>query len=124
MVEGKKTLVMGYSRNTFVELMGFVYIRYRKITPGDLMKNQDTMQAFYHVEDPIEIIFGQIKTGQEFAISGNPPFSDRHFADMGIAQILAMQEYTHAYRMWKIILANEFIWVRFKTHFHGAYFDW
>ena len=55
--------------------MDWRYIHYGQIMTGDLMKNQDTMQASYHVEDTIEIILYHIETGQEFAIVGNLPFS-------------------------------------------------
>ena len=81
------------------------------------MKNQDTMQAAYHIEELIEIRFGQMDTSQDFAIEGNSPFSDRQSADMGITQILATQEYTHAYRTCKIIYADERTWLRFNAHF-------
>ena len=53
-------------------------------------------------------------TGQEIEIAGNYPFSDWQLADMGITKILATQEYTHAYRMWKSIAFNECTWVSFK----------
>ena len=39
---------------SLVELMECIYLKYREIMPGDLMKNQDTMQAVYHIEYPIE----------------------------------------------------------------------
>ena len=39
---------------SLVEFMEFIYLKYREIMPGDLMKNQDTMQAVYHIEYPIE----------------------------------------------------------------------
>ena len=55
------------------------------------MKNQYTIQALYHMEDPIEILFDQIEMVQFFIIKVNYPFTDRQFADMGIAQILETQ---------------------------------
>ena len=80
------------------------------------MKNQDKMQAIYNIKDPIEILFNQMYTGQEFTIAGNYPFSDRHLEEMGVFKILATQEYKHAYHMWKIIAENDRTWVRFKEH--------
>ena len=38
-----KYLVVGYKNKTFVELMYCLYIRYGRITPGELMKSQDTI---------------------------------------------------------------------------------
>ena len=55
------------------------------------MKNQYTIQALYHMEDPIEILFNQIEMLPLFIIKVNYPFTDRQFADIGIAQILATQ---------------------------------
>ena len=55
--------------------MDWIYIWYGQIMPGDLTKNKDTIQAAYHVKDPIEIIFNQIKTGQKFTITGKFPLS-------------------------------------------------
>ena len=49
------------------------------------------MQAIYNIEDPIEILFYQMETGQEFVIAGNSPFSDRQLEDMSVAKILATQ---------------------------------
>ena len=42
---------------------------------------------------------------------------------MGVTKIMATQEYTHAYRMWKNISADDCTWVRFKTHFQEEYMD-
>ena len=42
---------------------------------------------------------------------------------MGIAKILATQEYAHLYHMWKSIAADELIWVCFKAHFQEEYLD-
>ena len=73
---------MGYASKTFMELIDWLFIRYGKITPVDLLNNKDTVQALYHFEDPIGILFDQIETGQEFAIAGNLPFSNRWLEDM------------------------------------------
>ena len=71
------------------------------------MKNQDKMQATYNAKHPIEILFNKIYTRQEFRIAGNYPFSDQELANMVLSKILATQEYTHAYHMWKSITSNE-----------------
>ena len=57
-------MVMGYVNKYFVGLMDWMYVRYGQITPGDLMQNQEEMQASYNVKDSIVIIFYHIKTGQ------------------------------------------------------------
>ena len=80
------------------------------------MKNQDIIQASYHMEELIKILSDQIETGQEFTIVGNFPFANLQLADMGISQIPATQEYTHAY-------LNERTWVCFKTHFQETHLD-
>ena len=122
-LKGAKDLVMGYYNKTFVELVDCIYIHYGKTTPGYQMKNQDTMQTSHHIEETIEMLLYQIETGQEYAIAGNSPFSDHQLLDMVIAQILATQDYTHAYRMWKIISVNERVWVHFKAYFQKAHID-
>ena len=98
-LKGVKDLVMRYTNKMFVELTDWIYIHYGKITPGEIMNNQDTTQASNYVEELTEILFNQIETGQEFKIDGNPPFNKNQLAYMGIAQILSMQEYTHVYCM-------------------------
>ena len=72
------------------------------------------MQAMYKVEDPIEIPFYQMETGQEFVIAVNSPFSNRQLADMGIDRKIATQEYTHANKMCNSIAADERTWVHLK----------
>ena len=42
---------------------------------------------------------------------------------MGVAKIMTLQEYAHSYRMWKIIVADDCIWLQFKAHFQEAYLD-
>ena len=114
---------MVYANKYFVELMECILFRYGQITTGYLMKNQDKMKATYNVKDPIETLFDQMQTGQEFTISGNYPFSDRHLAEMGVSKILAKQEYKYAYHMWKIISYNDHTWVRLKEHQQKVYLD-
>ena len=64
--------------------MGWLYVQYRKITPGDLMQNQEKVKSTYKVEEPIEILFDQMERRQESAIAGNSPFYDWQLADMGV----------------------------------------
>ena len=61
--------------------------------------------------------------GQESAVARKSQFSDRQLAGMGVAKILLNQEYTHVYRTWKNIDADDFTWVRFKAHFKKVYLD-
>ena len=42
---------------------------------------------------------------------------------MGVTQIFATQEYTHKYRMWKSITANERTWVCFRGNLQYSYLD-
>ena len=49
-IKWKKDMLMGYANKSFVELTEWLYVRYRQITPGDLMKNQYEMQATYNVK--------------------------------------------------------------------------
>ena len=83
-LKGANKLLMGYADKTFLEQMDWLYIHYGKIMPRDLIKNQDMMPTLYHVEEPIEILFDQIETGQECLITVNFPFSNRQLAGMGI----------------------------------------
>ena len=80
-----KNIVGRYTNKTIVELMDWIYICYGQITLGELMKNQDTIQGLFHVEDSIEILFDQIKTGQEFEIVGKYCFTDCQISDTGIS---------------------------------------
>ena len=68
--------ITGYNNKTFTDLMDCIYIHYGQITPRKLMKNQEMMQASYHKEGIIEIIFDHIKTIQEFAIAGYFTFAE------------------------------------------------
>ena len=114
---------MNYAKILFVKLMDWICVRCDQITPGDLMKNQDKMQATYNIKFPIEILFDQMEMGQEFAITGNYPFYDQHLADMGITQIFATQEYTHEHHMWNSIAENDITRVCFKENLQSSYLD-
>ena len=48
-IKGAKDMVMGCAKKSFVELMEWLYVRYGKIMPGEIMQNQDKMQATYNV---------------------------------------------------------------------------
>ena len=53
-------MVMGYTNKSFVKLMDWLYVQYGHITPGDLVRNQEEMQATYRVDDPTDILSEQI----------------------------------------------------------------
>ena len=55
-----KDMVMGYTNKSFVKLMDWLYVQYGHITPGDLVRNQEEMQATYRVDDPTDILSEQI----------------------------------------------------------------
>ena len=78
------------------------------------MWTQEEMQATYKLEYLIEIMFDQIERIQELSVTGNSPFSNRQLAGMRVPKILSTEEYTHAYRMWKSIAADNWTWVRFR----------
>ena len=63
-LKGTKDMVMVYANKYFMELRACLYGWYRQITPGDLTSNQDKIQATYNVEEPVEILFNHMKTGQ------------------------------------------------------------
>ena len=115
-IKGAKNMVMGYANKSFVDLMDWIYVRYVKIMPGELMHNQDEMRSTYNFKLPIEILFNQMQMGQEFAISGNSPFFDQKLAYMRVTKILATQEYTHVYFMWKIIADDDHTMLQFEAH--------
>ena len=71
--------------------MVWLYIRYGKVMPSEIMNNQGTMQSMYKIEDPVEIIFNQIEVGKEFAIVVNSTFTDRQLSDMRTDQIIATE---------------------------------
>ena len=50
-------MVIGYANKSFVELMDCLYVSYVQITSGDIIQNEEEMQATYNIEDPIEIMF-------------------------------------------------------------------
>ena len=62
-IKGGKDMVMGYTNKPFVDLMDWLYVWYRQITPGYLIRNQDKMQATSNVKERIEILFLQMETG-------------------------------------------------------------
>ena len=119
-IKVENDVVIGYENKYLMKLMDWLRVQSSHITPEDLMCIQEEMQATYNVKDLIEIPFDQIKTGQEFAITENLPFSDFQLADMGVTKILVTQEYTHAYFMWKSITADNCTWVRFNSQFQEA----
>ena len=40
-IKRAKDIVMGYANMSIVELMDWLYMRYKQIMPGDLMQNQE-----------------------------------------------------------------------------------
>ena len=84
------------------------------------MQNKEEIQATYNVKYPIEILFNQIEKVQQFTVAGNSPFYDRQLTEMGVTKILATQKYTHTYRAWKSIAADNRTWVNPKAHFQTA----
>ena len=63
LLKGAKDLVMGYTNKTIIELMDWLDICYRQITPSDIM-NDHNMQELYDFKELIEILFGQIEMGR------------------------------------------------------------
>ena len=64
-IKWAKDMVVRYANKYFVEMMNWIYDRYGQITPGDLMNNQNEIQATYNIGDLIEIMFDQMYKVQE-----------------------------------------------------------
>ena len=67
-----------------MELTDWLYVRYGKITPINIIYNQNKTKEKYNIKDSINILFEHMETGQELEIEGNLPFSYRQLAEMCI----------------------------------------
>ena len=73
-----KNKVTQYNNVTPLRLITYLTAKYGTVTESDLTANYDRMTAPWNPPTPIEVLFEQLKEGQEFASEGaeailNPP---------------------------------------------------
>ena len=97
---GLRNVHTGYSNVTTIALLNHLYTTYGCITTMDLEENDARMKTPYDATQPIEVLFNQIETAQEFAEAGNAPYPDSVIINTAYLLLFKTGLYCDACREW------------------------
>ena len=110
----------GYSNVTTMGLLTHLYNTYGSITSMDLEQNDIRMKTQYDPTQPIEVLFNQIETAQEFAEAANNPYPNATIISTAYLLLFKTGLYRDACREWNRRAAVTKTWDNFKADFSAA----
>ena len=91
----------GYTAVSTMQLLTHLYDNYGQITDLDLDENERNMKKKYDPDQPIDVLFHQIKTAEEYTTTGNSPFTARQTVNTAFLLIFATGAYEDECKNWK-----------------------
>ena len=86
---------------TPLALLAHLTVTYGQVTEADLTSNYTRMTAQWTPPTPIEVLFEQLKEGQEFANEGNEKVSNYQLMRLAYDNIQAAGIFKDACREWR-----------------------
>ena len=120
-VDSLRNMYTGYTTVTTFELLTHLYDTYGQISDLDLEDNERRMKTKYNANAPIDKLFKQIEGAEEYATTGNQPFTARQIVNTAFLLIFATGEYDTECKEWKRRARATQTWANFKTDFMEAY---
>ena len=66
---------IGNANTTTLQMLTHLYVTYAKITKGDLVENDKYMRTDYDVNQPMEVLVGQINDAVDIEVASDNPYS-------------------------------------------------
>ena len=110
----------GYQNVTAIRLLTHLYATYGTISSWDLEQNDAEMKQPYDPTQPIETLFDQIETAQEFATAANTPYPVATIINTAYLLLFKTGLYKDACKEWNRRAPITKTWDNFKTDFSTA----
>ena len=104
----------GYTAVTTMQILTHLYDNYGQISNLDLDGNEHNMKKKYDLDQPIDVLFHQIEAAEEYAATGNSPFTARQIVNTAFLLIFATGAYKDECKAWKRLAPATQTWANFK----------
>ena len=111
----------GYTAVTTWDIITHLYDTYGQISDLDLDENEKRIKKKYEPDQPIDVLFKQIEEAEEYATTGNSPFTARQIVNTAFLLIFATGAYEDECKTWKRRTTATKTWANFKSDFMQAY---
>ena len=118
-----KHINTGYVKVSPLALLDHLWTEYGTIDGSDLTQNEKRMKAPWNPPAPIENLFKQLKTGQEFAFKGSEVITESVMLRYGYENIEATGLFKSPNTIWRAKDDVDKTWKNFKKHYTAAYID-
>ena len=108
---------LGFGTRTPLQILAHLYTNYTKITPADLDNNDQAMKQPCNVNQPIEVLYKQIKDAIEFADMGQTPYSRKQVLNIVYQLVYRTGIFADNCKIWKSQPAIYKTWPQFKIDF-------
>ena len=116
---------IGHANRTVLELLTHLYDTYAKISPSDLIKNNQKMTAPWDPNQPFEYLVRQIQDAVDYAAHANTPYTAEQIVNTAYTLVFSTGVFEDECKAWQKRahpLVND--WPNLKTFFAEAYNDW
>ena len=112
---------IGYSNRPARDMLQHLFTTYGKISPHNLAQNNINFERDWDPSSPIELLFDQIDTCQEYATDGNQPYTDAQILNNAYNLVFKSGSFFEDCRRWNARAAADKTYANFKTFFTDAY---
>jgi hypothetical protein len=122
-VRSLKHRTTGYANVSVWQMLAHLFATYGRVTPHDLLLNDQRMRTPYSIDQPLEVLISQIEDAVAYAVAGNQAYTDAQVVNLAYTLIMATGHFEVACREWRLLPAAGKTWANWKVHFAAAYND-
>jgi hypothetical protein len=122
-VRSLKNATTGFANVSVWQMLSHLLTTYGRVTPNDLLLNDQRMRTPYSIDQPLEVLIGQIEDAVTYAVAGNQGYTNTQIVNLAYSIIMATGHFEVACREWRLKIAADRTWANWKTHFAAAYND-
>ena len=122
-LRGLQHRVYGFLNVTVIQMIYYLFQNYGKITPSDLVANEQRMKAPYDVSTPIEHLWAQIEDAIAFAGAADAPFSPIQVMNTAYDLLYRTGMFKDTCKEWRMLAMNLKTYARLKDMFTEEHRD-
>jgi hypothetical protein len=96
-------------------------MNYGRVTPHDLLQNDQHMRTPYKTDQPIEVLIAQLEDTVDYASAGGQAYLTQQIVNLAYSLMFSTGSYNIMCREWHQRPLVDKTWANFKLHFTVAY---
>ena len=113
----------GYAFASTLDILTHLFAAYGKIHPSELRLNHQAMLTPFDTSQPIEVLFEQLETAEDFALAGGVPYTPEQMITYAYDLLFQSGAFPDVCQQWQRKQRSTKTWEHLKVIFTRAYVE-